>query len=152
MQYQKPVIVQQQKMKLSPQMYQSIQMMALPLQELKFRIQEEIEQNPALEIIEDRSTVSIDAERQRESENQEAREYFENSSDPGFSGPLNYEASDNKRKFIEGGTDPSGITPRTPAVAAPASAHLTGRIPNRRTADPEPQRIGISPGKPGKPR
>ena len=102
MQYQKPVIVQQQKMKLSPQMYQSIQMMALPLQELKFRIQEEIEQNPALEIIEDRSTVSIDAERQRESENQEEREYFENSSDPGFNGPLNYEASDNKRKFIEG--------------------------------------------------
>jgi len=89
-------------MKLSPQMYQSIQMMALPLQELKFRIQEEIESNPALEIIEDRSTVSIDAERQRESEGQEEREYFENSSDPGFSGPLDYEASDNKRKFIEG--------------------------------------------------
>ena len=102
MQYQKPVIVQQQKMKLSPQMYQSIQMMALPIQELKFRIQEEIEKNPALEIIEDRSTISIDAERQKENERQEEREYFENSSDPGFSGPLDYEASDNKRKFIEG--------------------------------------------------
>lgn len=89
-------------MKLSPQMYQSIQMMALPLQELKFRIQEEIEKNPALEIIEDKSTVSIDAEGQSAVDHQEEREYFENSSDPGFTGPLDYDASDNKRKFIEG--------------------------------------------------
>ena len=51
MQYQRPVIIQEQKLKLSPQMYQSIQLMALPIQELNTRIQEELEKNPALEMI-----------------------------------------------------------------------------------------------------
>ena len=38
MQYQKPVLVQGQHLKMNPQLYQSIQLMALPLQELKFRL------------------------------------------------------------------------------------------------------------------
>ena len=59
-QYQKPVLIQEQRLKMSPQMFQSIQLMALPLQELKFRIHEELEKNPALELIEDKSIVSID--------------------------------------------------------------------------------------------
>lgn len=98
MQYQKPVIVQEQKLKMNPQLYQSIQLMALPIQELRFSIQEELERNPALEVLDDKSDVSLDdSEPQTEEE-----EYFENTSDPGYSGPLDQAASDSKQKFIEG--------------------------------------------------
>ncbi len=102
MQYQKPVIIQEQRLKLSPQMYQSIQLMAMPIQELNARIQEELEKNPALEVISEKQTVSLE---DTESRNAETYEYFENSSDPGFStrsGNLDNEASDAKQKFIEG--------------------------------------------------
>lgn len=105
MQYQKPVIIQEQKLKLSPQMYQSIQLMALPIQELNTRIQEELEKNPALEIVSEKLTVSLEeAETDRVAKTDEF-EYFENSSDPGFSttsGRVDSEASDSKHKFIEG--------------------------------------------------
>ena len=51
MQLQKPMLIAEQRQKLSPQMIQSIKLMAMPLQELKEQIQEEIEANPALEIV-----------------------------------------------------------------------------------------------------
>ena len=105
MQYQKPVIIQEQKLKLSPQMYQSIQLMALPITELNTRIQEELDKNPALEIVSEKQTVSLEeAEGVQISKNDEF-EYFENSSDPGFStttGRVDSEAADAKHKFIEG--------------------------------------------------
>jgi len=97
-QYQKPVILQEQKLKMNPQLYQSIQLMAMPIQELKITIREELEKNPALEVIEEKAEESLDtAERQ-------AEEYdlFENSSDPGYTQRLNEEASDAKHRFIEG--------------------------------------------------
>ena len=81
MQYQKPVLIQEQKMKLSPQMFQSIQLMALPVQDLKFRIQEEVDRNPALEIKDQKKEISID---EVSSSRREDYDYFENSSDPGF--------------------------------------------------------------------
>ena len=59
-QVQRPVLVQEQKLRMNPQLYQSIQLMALPIQDLRFRIQQEIEQNPALEVTEERSTVSLE--------------------------------------------------------------------------------------------
>lgn len=100
MQYQKPVIIQEQRLKLSPQLYQSIQLMALPLQDLKFRIEEELEKNPALELVEDRSTLSTESESARESRDYEP---FENSSDPGYtSRPLDREGADAKQQFMEG--------------------------------------------------
>lgn len=99
MQYQKPVIIQEQRLKMNPQLYQSIQLMAMPIQDLKTKIQEELEKNPALEIIEDKSEVSLEDLGKRQSEEYE---YFENSSDPGYSRNLNEEASNNKRKFMEG--------------------------------------------------
>jgi RNA polymerase sigma-54 factor len=98
-QYQKPQMAQQQKLKMSPQMYQSIKLMALPIQELKFRIHEEVENNPALEILEERNEASLD---ERTEERQEEFEYFENTSDPGYSRRLDEEASDSKRNFMEG--------------------------------------------------
>jgi len=98
-QFQKPVLVQEQKLKMSPQLYQSIQLMALPLQELQFRIQQEVETNPALEIVEEKPTVSLDDLPRKD---QEVYEYFENSSDPGFTRGYDDEAGDNKRRFMEG--------------------------------------------------
>jgi len=99
-QYQKPVLVQEQRLKMSPQMFQSIQLMALPLQELSFRIHEELEKNPALELIEDKSLVSID--NISNEKNEERDVYFDNSSDPGYSNQERRDASDKKQKFIEG--------------------------------------------------
>ena len=58
--YQKPVIVQEQRLRMNPQLFQSIQLMAMPIQELKLKIQEELEKNPALEMIEDKSDISLE--------------------------------------------------------------------------------------------
>ena len=98
MQYQKPVLIQEQKMKLSPQMFQSIQLMALPVQDLKFRIQEEVDRNPALEIKDQKKEISLD---EVSSVRREEYDYFENSSDPGFFSSASSD-SDSKRMFIEG--------------------------------------------------
>ena len=101
MQFQRPSIIQEQRQKLSPQMIQSIRLMALPLQELKEEIQQEIEANPALEVLEDRSTMSLESiPEERESES-EAVQRFENSSDPGYSRSGD-DDSDAKRMFLEG--------------------------------------------------
>lgn len=98
MQYQKPQMAQQQKLKMNPQLYQSIKLMALPVQELKFRIHEELQNNPALEIIEEKTETSLEAETE---ERGEEYEYFDNTSDPGYTGSFDDEASDAKRKFME---------------------------------------------------
>jgi RNA polymerase sigma-54 factor len=98
-QYQKPVLVQEQKLHMSPQLLQSIQLMALPIQDLKTRIEEELEKNPALEILEDPQNISYDESQKKQSE---IEEYFEDSSDPGFSRGYDEEAGDAKRKFMEG--------------------------------------------------
>ncbi len=100
MQSQRPVLRQEQKLKMTPQLYQSIKMMAMPIQELRDTIREELEKNPALEIVEDRSTVSWDDLKR---ENQEDRtDYFDDSSDRGYSNYRSDFGEDTKRKFIEG--------------------------------------------------
>lgn len=102
MQYQRQALVQGQQLKMNPQLYQSIQLMALPLQELKFRIQEELQENPALDVVEETPTVSLD---ESDGTRSEEYDYFEDGSDPGFirSGSgYDDEASDNKRRFMEG--------------------------------------------------
>jgi len=101
-QFQKPALVAEQRQRLSPQMIQSIKLMALPLQELKEQIQEELEANPALEVVSDESTLSLEslpeAPETREGENSDL---FENSSDPGFASRSSSD-DDSKRMFIEG--------------------------------------------------
>jgi RNA polymerase sigma-54 factor len=94
-QVQRPEIIQTQKLRMSPQLYQSIKLMAMPIVDLRLRIQEEVEANPALEILEDGTTVSMD-----EVEGSKPDEYdpFENSSDKGYDD----EAGDAKRRFMEG--------------------------------------------------
>jgi RNA polymerase sigma-54 factor len=99
MQIQKPSFLQEQRLKMSPQLLQSIKIMTLPLQELKERISEEIETNPALEIIEEKNDVSIDEYAEAPAES----EFFENSSDPGMMRTgIDSESSDLKHKFMEG--------------------------------------------------
>ena len=82
---------------MNPQIYQSIKLMGLPIAGLRERIEQELECNPALEIIEDNTTVSLD---EGETENEEEDEYFESTSDPG-----RYESerlAEEHRRFIEG--------------------------------------------------
>jgi RNA polymerase sigma-54 factor len=85
---------------MTPQLYQAIKIMSLPLLELRDTIQEELEKNPALEVVEENSPLSLDDTGRRTSEEQE---YFENTSDPGYikvQGAISRE--DAHRKFIEG--------------------------------------------------
>lgn len=99
MQLQKLVLKQQQKLKLSPQLFQAIKLMALPIQDLRLQIQEELDKNPALEVIEDHSTVSLEEVVQQ---NSDSYSVFDETSDPGYTRQNGEEASNLKRQFIEG--------------------------------------------------
>jgi RNA polymerase sigma-54 factor len=100
-QSQRPVLRQVQKLKMTPQLYQAVRLMALPLQDLKTTIEEELEKNPALQAEEDRSTVSLDSLPARESSDGEG-DWFDHSSDTGYSRADGEAASDARRQFIEG--------------------------------------------------
>ncbi len=95
---QQPVLRQEQRLKMTPQLYQAIRIMAMPLQELQVTIQEELEQNPALEVMEDNSTTSLDTEPEGGAE----ESVFAESSDPGYLNDRNGAEADAKRQFIEG--------------------------------------------------
>jgi len=97
MQVMRPSIAQQQHLKMNPQMLQSIKLMELPIAELRERIEQELERNPALEIIEDKSTVSLD---EAETNKKDEYDYFETTSDPGRR--ISAQASEDHRRFIEG--------------------------------------------------
>ena len=102
MQSQRPVLKQVQKLKMTPQLFQAVRLMALPLQDLKVTIEEELEKNPALQVTEeDRSTVSLDSLPAHESPDAEG-EWFDHSSDTGYSRADGEAASDARRQFIEG--------------------------------------------------
>jgi RNA polymerase sigma-54 factor len=100
-QFQKPALVAEQRQKLSPQMIQSIKLMALPIQELKEQIQEELESNPALEVLEDKSTLSLESMPETDDTASDNDDLFENSSDPGFASHSRSD-DDSKRMFLEG--------------------------------------------------
>lgn len=100
LQSQKPVLRQEQQLRMTPQLYQAIRIMALPLAELRTTIEEELERNPALEEVEDRSTVSLDDTGRRRGEEEE---YFEATSDSGYiEEQAGEDREDSKRRFIEG--------------------------------------------------
>ena len=99
MQLQQPSMIQTQKFMMTPQMYQSIKLMELPIIDLREKIAEEVEKNPALEILEDKSTVSIDTGPPPQ---KEEYEYFEASSDSGFVKGGGEAAAEEQRRFIEG--------------------------------------------------
>jgi RNA polymerase sigma-54 factor len=84
---------------MNPQLYQSIKLMELPIMDLREKIAEEIERNPALEVLEDPTMVSLDA---AISPRKEEEDYFEVSSDSGHIRRDGEAASAEQRKFLEG--------------------------------------------------
>jgi RNA polymerase sigma-54 factor len=100
LQSQKPVLRQEQQLRMTPQLYQAIRIMALPLAELRTTIELELERNPALEVVEDHSVLSLNESDRRQGEE---TEYFEDTSDSGFIREHGGEdREDSKRRFIEG--------------------------------------------------
>jgi len=99
MQLQRPALIQTQKFSMNAQLYLSIKLMELPIVDLRERIEEELERNPALEVLEDNSTVSLDTETKPVKEEDE---YFESSSDSGFVSKDGEAAADERQRFIEG--------------------------------------------------
>ena len=99
MQLQRPSFTQEQRLKMNPQLYQSIRLMALPVVDLRETIQAELERNPALEVIEDKTTISLDSALK---ESKEEDDYFEATSDSGFTRRGTDEDADEQQKFIEG--------------------------------------------------
>jgi RNA polymerase sigma-54 factor len=84
---------------MNPQIFQAIKMMELPVMDLREKIEEELERNPALEILEDPSVVSLDAATNPQ---KEEYDFFESSSDSGFVKSGGEAAADERRRFIEG--------------------------------------------------
>ena len=94
---------QKQQLKLSPQLLQSFELMALPLAELQQKIKAEIESNPALEIP---STAEISyesfAETKRLKESKKSEDTYTDSASYGSDqGGYDSEASDRQQKFLE---------------------------------------------------
>jgi RNA polymerase sigma-54 factor len=94
------LFIQEQRLRMNPQLYLAIKLMELPIVDLREKIEEEIERNPALEMLEDRTTVSLDAA--VSSPRREEDDYFEATSDSGFTRRGGEEAADEKQRFIEG--------------------------------------------------
>ena len=84
---------------MNPQIYLSIKLMELPIMDLRETIEQEIERNPALEVLEDHSVVSLD---EAINPPKEEDDYFEATSDPGFTRQAGEAAADEQRRFIEG--------------------------------------------------
>lgn len=87
---------------MNPQIYQSLKLMELPVMDLREKIVQELELNPALELLEDRTTVSLDEAVSPPPEDEEGYDYFESTSDPGFIRKGGEEAAEEQRRFIEG--------------------------------------------------
>jgi RNA polymerase sigma-54 factor len=98
-QLQRPSFSQEQRLRMNPQVYQSIKMMELPIMDLREKIEDEIERNPALEVLEDRTVVSLDA---AYTPPKEEDDYFEVTSDSGFVRQGGEKAAEDRHKFIEG--------------------------------------------------
>jgi RNA polymerase sigma-54 factor len=92
-------LIQEQRLKMSPQVYQSIKLMELPLSELRESIAAELERNPALELVKDPLTLSLES---AVPARKEAYDYFEGSSDSGYLRRGGEEAAEAQRRFIEG--------------------------------------------------
>jgi RNA polymerase sigma-54 factor len=101
-QFQQTSLSQEQRLsqRMSPQLIQSVKLMELPVAELRDRITEELERNPALEVLEDKVLVSLDT---MYKPRREEDDYFEATSDSGYVRSGRGEAaSDERRQFIEG--------------------------------------------------
>jgi RNA polymerase sigma-54 factor len=89
---------------MNPQLFQSIKLMELPVMDLRESIAAEIERNPALEVLEDKTLLSLDEAlpSPKEEEEKEGDDYLRLSSDTPSAGRKGDEAADENLKFIEG--------------------------------------------------
>ena len=99
MQAQRPVLVAEQRQKLNPRMLQSIKILAMPVAELTEEIQAEIEANPALEVLDDHSEVSLESYAEDKADGPSDSWEDENAD---FSYSSASPDDDSKRKFLEG--------------------------------------------------
>jgi RNA polymerase sigma-54 factor len=74
--------------------------MGLPILDLRKKIEEELERNPALEVLEDRTVLSLDAA--YDAPRKDEYDYFEASSDSGFVKKGGDEETQERHQFIEG--------------------------------------------------
>ncbi|MDR1507418.1 MAG: RNA polymerase factor sigma-54 [Treponema sp.] len=125
---QRQALVQEQRLKLSPQVYQSIKLMELPVMDLREKIQEELEKNPALELLEEPATVSLDGGFRR-GKNDDG--YFTPGSGMSVIRRGGDAEAERKRQFLEG------------AIARPETLqeHLLWQLALE-TADSDVRRIG----------
>ncbi|MDR2370363.1 MAG: RNA polymerase factor sigma-54 [Treponema sp.] len=125
---QRQALIQEQRFRLSPQIYQSIKLMELPVMDLREKIQEELEKNPALEMLEEPATVSLD---ENYTSRKDDDDYFTLGSDSSFMRQNGEEESEEKRRFLEG------------AIARPETLqeHLLWQLALE-TADNDVRRIG----------
>ncbi|MBI9094147.1 MAG: RNA polymerase factor sigma-54 [Sphaerochaeta sp.] len=94
-------LTQKQQLKLSPQMLQSFELMALPLAELQQKIASEIDTNPALEIPSGRE-ASFEAFAEKNQDNEKNIDTYSDSSSYGSDrGGYDTEASDRLQSFME---------------------------------------------------
>ncbi len=92
---------QKQQLKLSPQLLQSFELMALPLAELQQKIKAEIETNPALEIPSGReASFEVFAEKTKDTESI-SDSYSDSSSYGSDRSGYDTEASDRRQNFME---------------------------------------------------
>ncbi|MDR0539465.1 MAG: RNA polymerase sigma-54 factor, partial [Spirochaetaceae bacterium] len=84
-----------QSQKLSLQQTRSLDILQLPLLDIRQRITQELEHNPVLEVLEDNAELSLDEIVQVENETDD---YFDDVSDAGYAGLLTGDTS----SFIEG--------------------------------------------------
>ena len=92
---------QKQQLKLSPQLLQSFELMALPLAELQQKIKAEIETNPALEIPSGReASFEVFAEKTKDTE-RISDSYSDSSSYGSDRSGYDTEASDRRQNFME---------------------------------------------------
>jgi RNA polymerase sigma-54 factor len=97
-------LAQRQQLKLSPQLIQSFELMALPLTELQERIKAEIETNPALELPSGWE-ISFDrvAQHKRQLEGQRREDSYSDSASYGSDrGGYDEEATERQSRFLEG--------------------------------------------------
>ncbi|MDR1249068.1 MAG: RNA polymerase factor sigma-54, partial [Treponema sp.] len=92
--------VQEQRLRLNPQQIQSINLMGLPVLDLRKKIEEELDRNPALEELEDPTLLSLDAA--YENPQKDEYDYFEASSDSGFVKKGGDEETQERYQFLEG--------------------------------------------------
>ncbi len=99
MQAQRPALVAEQRQKLNPRMLQSIKILAMPIVELTEEIRNELETNPALEVLDDRTEISLDSYSEEKGESP-SDEWGDGSDDYSFT-PSGQD-EDSKHKFLEG--------------------------------------------------